>query len=144
MNALPRSRILPFALLLLGCTPAFAAGSATPSDQSPRAISTVQPVRPRPLFYVGTSGVVEIKFTITAEGTVANASIYRSTDVLLEDAALDAIKQWKFSPAVKNGQPVAVRALQSFTFEAPYAKPAPEIAPPAAKPAPKTQIAAGK
>lgn len=144
MKALSRSRIPSLALLLLGATSILAGAPAATSDQPPRALATVQPIRPRPVFNVGASGVVEVKFTITADGTVADASVHRSTDVLLETAALDAIRKWKFSPAIKNGQPVAVRAMQSFTFDSQYAQRGPDEGKPAAKPAPKPAIAAAK
>jgi hypothetical protein len=57
---------------------------------------------------------------------------------------LAAIKQWKFTPAVKNGEMVAVQARQSFTFEDPYVNPTSTRDLPAKKPAPQTMIATAK
>lgn len=118
MSRLSRSHVL--ALLVFS-----AAGSATRAepapiaDRAPVVISSVQPVRPQPLMNFGASGTVEVTFTITAHGTVEHATIHRSNDPLQEAPALAAIKQGKFTPAVKNGRAVAARARQLFTFEAP-------------------------
>jgi TonB family protein len=58
-------------------------------------------------------------------GTVDQVKIHRSNDPLLEAPVLAAIKQWRFNPAVKNRQAVAVRTRQSFTFDDPNTTPAP-------------------
>ena len=52
------------------------------------------------MFNFGTTGKVEVIFTITAVGDVTDVKVHNSNDPLLEKPAIDAIKQWKFAPAV--------------------------------------------
>jgi protein TonB len=144
MNRLSRSQVLALALLSLTATSGWAASTAAVADRAPSVVSAVQPVRPRPVMNFGTSGVVEVAFTISADGRVDHVKIHRSTDPLLEAPVLAAIKQWKFTPAVKNGEVVAVQARQSFTFEDPYVNPTSTRDLPAKKPAPQTMIATAK
>jgi TonB family protein len=64
-------------------------------------------------------GNVVISFTITAKGDVVNATVVSSTDAHLNDAALDAVRKWKFEPAMKDGVAVKVRAIQPVAFVIP-------------------------
>ena len=50
-------------------------------------------------------GVVIIEATIDVDGTVQEARVLRSIP-LLDSAALDAVKQWEFTPTLLNGVPV--------------------------------------
>ena len=52
-------------------------------------------------------GVVVIEAVIGADGQMAKATVLRSVP-LLDQAALDAVKQWEFSPSLLNGKPVPV------------------------------------
>lgn len=144
MNRLSRSHLLTLALLSLIATSGWAASATTVADRAPTVVSTVQPVRPRQVLNFGTSGTVEVAFTITADGRVDQVTVHRSNDTLLEAPVLAAIKQWKFKPAVKNGEVVAVRARQLFTFEDPNVSPHSSQDLPAAQPQPKTMIATAK
>lgn len=137
------SRSLLVALLALGTSSLFAGSPATAFDQGPKVISAVQPARPHQVFQFGTVGNVDVTFTITAEGAVADVKILHSTDALLDESALNAIKQWKFTPAMKHGQPVAVQARQTFKFESQYVTPG-QMEAPEVKSAPKAMIATAK
>ncbi len=143
MNHLSRSQLLALALLSLTATSGWAE-STSMADRAPTVISTVQPVRPRPVLNFGASGTIEVAFTITADGRVDQVTVHRSNDTLLEAPVLAAIKQWKFKPAVKNGEAVAVRARQLFTFEDSNVTPQSRRDLPATQPQPKTMIATAK
>lgn len=52
-------------------------------------------------------GVVVIECRIDTEGLVADARVLRGHP-LLDDAALDAVRQWRYRPTLLNGQPVSV------------------------------------
>jgi TonB family protein len=64
-------------------------------------------------------GNVVISFTITSKGDVINPVVVSSTDEHLNNAALDAVRKWKFAPATKDGVAVTVKALQPVAFVIP-------------------------
>lgn len=53
-------------------------------------------------------GVVIVQAIIDKEGKVTNVKVLKGLPMGLEDAAVDAVKRWKFRPATLNGKPVAV------------------------------------
>ena len=70
-------------------------------------VKDVVPVYP-PLARAGrVEGVVIIEATIDPSGRVQDAKILQSIP-LLDAAALDAVRQWEYTPTLLNGSPVAV------------------------------------
>jgi TonB family protein len=63
-------------------------------------------------------GVVALEVEVRADGTVGNAWVVRSLDPThgLDEEAIKAAKQWRFAPAMKNGQPVTVIIPLDLTF----------------------------
>jgi protein TonB len=74
----------------------------------PRPISVVQPDYPRKAYDRRVQGTVLLRVLISVSGKVLDASIVKSPGVghLLDQAALDAIKKWRFSPATVSGKPI--------------------------------------
>ncbi len=62
-------------------------------------------------------GWVEIEFTVTEAGQVADTEVLGSTDEIFEPAALAALDRWRFRPHALERGPVPVRAAVRFTFE---------------------------
>ena len=62
-------------------------------------------------------GVVSVIFVVDASGKVVNPRIEKSSNAAFEKPALDAVKQWKFEPAVKGGQRVACTMRQPIRFQ---------------------------
>jgi TonB family protein len=60
-------------------------------------------------------GTVEIEILINPNGTIEEARVVKSV-ALLDDAALYAVRQWKYAPTVINGKPVAVRTMVKVIF----------------------------
>jgi len=108
-----------------GCGPACPspAPSATPASpqsssdyhQPPRPVKMVKPLYPTYAFDEKIEGTVEVEIIIGASGKVTHACIVRSVPYL-DHAALEAVYQWRFSPAIKNGAPVATIARAPVTF----------------------------
>ncbi|MGD2113471.1 MAG: TonB family protein [Acidobacteriota bacterium] len=53
-------------------------------------------------------GVVIVQAIIDKQGTVTNVKVLKGLGMGLDQAAVEAIKKWKFEPATLNGKPVAV------------------------------------
>lgn len=81
----------------------------------PRKIKDVKPVYPLPAMAARVGGNVLIEATIGADGKVHNTRVVKSIAVL-DQAALDAVRQWEFEPSRRNGVPVAVTMVIIVTF----------------------------
>ncbi|MCX7974903.1 MAG: TonB family protein [Candidatus Aminicenantes bacterium] len=88
-------------------------GDLVPLDQvdiQPRPIHVVQPRYPEPAKQMGLEGVIVVNALISENGEVIRTEILRGlkNGRSLEQAAQNAIRQWKFTPAVKDGVKVKV------------------------------------
>ncbi len=54
------------------------------------------------------TGVVIVEAIIDKDGNVTNVKVLKGLPMGLDQAAIDAIKGWKFRPATLNGKPVSV------------------------------------
>jgi TonB family protein len=79
----------------------------------------VDPGYPSQLMRQNVSGTVILYAVIRADGTVGNVRVLRGIDDRLDRYATQAVSQWKFEPAMKNGAPVDVEA----TFKIPFRPP---------------------
>lgn len=97
-----------------------------PLPQGPVALggelSVVCPERQAPAYpsqsrRLGETGKVVLRVTLDERGSVARASVERSSGYpRLDEAALGAVRGWRCTPARRNGQPVEATALQPFNF----------------------------
>src|ERR1700691_1238979 len=55
--------------------------------------------------------VVRVEFVVEATGLTSSINIKSSSDRGFADAVVDAVKQWRFTPAQRNGTPVATRVV---------------------------------
>jgi TonB family protein len=92
------------------------ATSPVPDLTQPVATRKVDPAYPLQLMRENVAGTVILYAVIHADGSIGNVKILRSVDDRLDRFATDAISQWKFDPATKNGTPVEVEA----TFQIPF------------------------
>ena len=81
----------------------------------PRKIKHVKPVYPPYAMSARIGGNVLIEATIGLDGRVHNARVLNSI-AALDQAALDAVRQWEFEPSRINGEPVAVMMVIVVTF----------------------------
>ena len=82
---------------------------------APRKLNDVKPVYPADAQLDRVQGIVIIEATIDAGGKVSNARVLRSI-ARLDDAALDAVKQWEFEPTRLNGVPVPILMSVTVNF----------------------------
>ena len=83
---------------------------------SPTLLSKVEPKYSERARQVGLEGTVVLYIVITSEGTPRDMSVVRSLGLGLDEAAMEAVSQWKFNPAVKDGKAVAVQATVEVNF----------------------------
>jgi TonB family protein len=85
--------------------------------QPPRKTRDVRPVYPQIAQSARVQGVVKIEATIDRDGRVAEARMLRSIP-LLDQAALDAVRQWEYEPTLLNGVavPVILTVTVNFTL----------------------------
>lgn len=84
-------------------------------DQPPRAIYQAQPLMTAELRKVAPA-TVRVVFVVDPGGRVAEAKVLSTTDARFDQAALEAVKKWRYEPGKRNGQPVSFRVLQPITF----------------------------
>ena len=83
--------------------------------KQPTKTKDVKPVYPPIAQSARVQGVVIIEATIGPDGRVKEAKVLRSIP-LLDQAALDAVKQWQFTPTLLNGVPVPVIMTVTVNF----------------------------
>lgn len=99
--------------------PAPPAPSAPPAHPALRA----PPAYPAAAVELKISGMVVLVIDIDARGNPVDIEVERSEPVgVFDQAAVDAAKQWKFSPEVEDGKPVASRVRVPVEFKIPPAK----------------------
>jgi protein TonB len=84
--------------------------------RQPVKVRDVAPVYPQIAQAARVQGIVILEATIGADGQVINARVLRSVP-LLDQAALDAVKQWQFTPTLLNGAPVPVVMTVTVQFK---------------------------
>jgi TonB family protein len=84
----------------------------------PVRIKEVAPVYPAIAVSAGVEGDVVIEATIDEDGKVAEAHVVKSVP-LLDQAALDAVRQWQYQPSLLNGVPTAVITIVTVKFTRP-------------------------
>ena len=67
----------------------------------------------------GVQGVVILEATISKAGSIRDLSVV-SGPLLLQDAALNAVKSWRYKPYLLNGEPVEVQTLINVIFQIPH------------------------
>jgi TonB family protein len=83
--------------------------------KAPIKIKDVQPVYPAMAQSARVAGAVTIEATIGPDGKVIDAKVVRSIP-MLDQAALDAVRQWEYTPTLLNGVPVPVLVTVTVNF----------------------------
>lgn len=81
----------------------------------PRLVSSVLPVYPAMARDTGIEGDVVIDTTIDASGNVTGMKVI-SGPPILRQAALDALRRWKYAPSMLNGDAVPVQMTVTIKF----------------------------
>jgi protein TonB len=81
----------------------------------PAKVRDVRPIYPEDAMRARVQGVVILETTIDASGLVMDAKVLRSIP-MLDQAAVDAVMQWEFTPTLLNGAPVPVIMTVTVNF----------------------------
>lgn len=84
-------------------------------DRPPKPIKITRPRYPQDAFVKKIEGTVIVEILIDRTGHVTAARVIQSIPAL-DQAAVATVKQWVFSPAVKNGRPVPTLAHAPVAF----------------------------
>ena len=84
--------------------------------QPPRKLTHVDPLYPRVAQMSRVEGTVILEAVIDVNGAVASVRVLRSIP-LLDQAAVDAVRGWRFTPTLLNGVPVPVALTVTVRFE---------------------------
>lgn len=75
-------------------------------DTPPRVRKQARPAYPRKAFDARIEGTVLVEALVDAKGKVAKVRVVESVPGL-DEAALEAVRKWRFDPATRDGRPVA-------------------------------------
>jgi TonB family protein len=103
-------------------------------DQPPKPIKVTKPRYPAEALAYKVEGTVVVEILIDTEGRVHFRRIVKSVPAL-DVAAAETVEQWVFSPAIKNGSPVASVAHAPVGFHLPSSAPDPPDKAPSPSPA---------
>ena len=80
-------------------------------------INYVGPEYPRTARRRNITGSVEVLFTVTTDGRVRDLSVLKSEPAeTFDEAALEAVEQWRFEPVIEGGVAVEKRAAVRLAF----------------------------
>jgi len=63
------------------------------------------------------SGTVLVALVVSSKGLPVNVRVARSVDKEIDQSAVDAVREWRFEPARKDGKPVAVKVTVEIPFQ---------------------------
>jgi TonB family protein len=113
-------------MMALGAVSSAAAATAAPHPgqqpirvggniRPPAKLQDVRPVYPEAALASRVTGLVILEAIIGTDGNVTDAKVVKSVP-LLDDAAMTAVRQWKFEPTLLNGVPVPVIMTVTVSF----------------------------
>jgi protein TonB len=81
-------------------------------------VKRIQPTYPAQAKQHGLEGQVELQASITKEGNVSKLTVLAGNTTLAE-AAIDAVRQWKYKPYLLNGRPTDIETQITVNFKLP-------------------------
>lgn len=85
-------------------------------EKYPMVLMNPSPQYPDLARRAGIEGTVYVKMWVGKDGTVKSAEVVKSSSEIFDQAAVDAAKRWRFTPAIMNNSPVSVFVTVPFKF----------------------------
>ncbi len=83
----------------------------------PQVIKQIAPEFPEIARRAGVEGTVWVNCLVDKNGRVKKAIVMKSDNPIFEEPAIEAARQWLFTPAIMNNGPIAVWATVPFKFQ---------------------------
>ena len=113
--AMQRSSILARVLLaILSCSTSLAQSST-----APKAVKTTEPEYTQDAREHHVEGAVLVTAIIGVDGKTHGVEVQKGLGHGLDKKAVEAVQQWRFEPATKNGQRVMTRVVLEVAFHLP-------------------------
>jgi len=116
LNSATGSWILNFSELRTGSE---IPGSSSSEVSAPGPLRKIDPKYPPTLINEHVEGEVVLYAVIRRDGSVDSVQLVRGIDEQLDANAMNALSQWKFRPATKQGVPIELEAIVHIPFHAP-------------------------
>src|SRR5688572_10192727 len=85
--------------------------------KAPVVIQRIDPVYPPEAKDKRIAGIVITEVMVDRNGNVVDVRVLKPLPYGLDQAAVDAVRQWKFRPGTRNGEPVGVFFNLTTKFE---------------------------
>jgi protein TonB len=87
-------------------------------DEPPRPVARLKPVYPPQARMRRIEGFVVVEFVVSVDGTAQDVRVVEAKpEDVFGRAAVRAVRRWRFTPGIKDGEPVATRVRQRVSFE---------------------------
>jgi TonB family protein len=83
---------------------------------APHATYSPDPEYPKKESKAHRRGTVVLDLVVDADGLPRDIKVYLPLSPEFDEAALDAVKKWKFSPATRDGKPIATQIKVEVSF----------------------------
>lgn len=95
--------------------PAFAQEEITTANALGRVVKKVAPTFPVAAKQLNVTGTQDVQIVVDEQGNVTDAKVLKG-NALFTQSSLAAVKEWKFTPLLKDGQPVKFTAVITFNY----------------------------
>jgi len=115
MRFMPVAAILALSAVLPIAAP-LAAQDAKPKTTQPKVLYKVEPQYTEEAKTAKVAGSVLLNLVVDENGNAQDIQVARSLDEGLDQNAIQAVRQWRFSPATEDGKPVALPVKIEVNF----------------------------
>jgi TonB family protein len=98
-------------------TPGMLVQLGQPGVVPPKSIKKIAAKYPDAAKQRRLEGVVVLSILVSETGKVIEVKVVKSANAILDEAAVQAVQQWSYQPATKNGVPVKVWVPVSMSFQ---------------------------
>jgi periplasmic protein TonB len=90
-----------------------------PGSAPPRVVHKSEPEYTKEALEAKLEGFVMLSITVGLDGTAGDIQVVKGLGAGLDEKAVECLKTWRFIPAVRNGEPTAVKARVEIRFMLP-------------------------